>query len=426
MDYNTALKYIHSFEKFGWQLGLDRIKALLEKLDNPQDKLKFVHIAGTNGKGSTTTMCADILKNAGYKCGSYTSPFVIDFRERFKINGNMISKDDFAKYAEIVKEKIDELKAQNIHITEFEAITAIAFLYFYSEKCDIVCLEVGLGGKFDATNVIKEPLVSIITSISKDHINILGDTIEKIASEKAGIIKKNSDCICYCKQDIDAMAVIMEECANKNAKFIKPNDNNIKIIKINILGNEFIYNDKTYKTALVGEHQIYNAVSVIECMKLLNQKGFNISDDCIKNSIENTVFNARFEVLSQKPYIVIDGAHNLEGTTALAKTIKNIDVSINKKYAIMGMLSDKDYKKSVNEILSVVDKMVCVPVENERGLDPKIIFEEFKSEKISYTYSINNILKEILSYIKEDDFLIICGSLYMVGTARDIVKNILK
>lgn len=421
MTYDEAVKYIHSFEKFGWQLGLDRIKALLKKLDNPQDKLKIVHIAGTNGKGSTTTMCANILKNSGYKCGSYISPYIIDFRERFQINSEMISKEDFAHYTAIVKDNIEELKKQDIYITEFEAITAIAFLYFYEKKCDVVCLEVGLGGNYDATNVIKNPLVSIITSISLDHTNILGDTIAKIANEKAGIIKENSDCICYCNQDIDAVSVLMEKCAEKNAKFIKSNTNAIKILKSDIYGNEFRYKDIIYSTSLVGIHQVYNAVSVIEAMNVLKNKGFNIEDECIVESIKNTVFIARFEVLSKKPIVIIDGAHNLEGTTALANTLKNIDA--NRKYAVIGMLSDKDYEKSTRQILKVVDKLICVPVDNPRALDPKELAKVIDDKKVSYDYSLENTIKNILKDMNDDDLLIVCGSLYMVGNARQIIKS---
>lgn len=420
MNYDEALKYIHSFEKFGWQLGLDRIQCLLDEIGNPQDKLKIIHIAGTNGKGSTTTMCANILRNAGYKCGSYISPFVVDFRERFQINGEMISKEDFAKYATIVKEKIDLLESKNIQITEFEAITAIAFLYFYEQNCDIVCLEVGLGGTYDATNVIKNPLVSVIASISLDHTNILGDTIEKIANEKAGIIKQNGVCVCYCNQDIDAVSVLMKKCAEMNARFIKANIGAIEIKKSDITGNTFVYNNKEYQTSLVGIHQVYNAVNVIECMEIVKSKGFNISDECIQNSIRDTVFTARFEVISKEPIIVIDGAHNLEGTTALAGALKN--VKANKKYAIMGMLADKDYEHSVRQILNVVDEMICVPVCNPRALDPKVLAEVVSdTNKVTYNYSCEEAINEVISKLDKNDLLIVCGSLYMVGSAREII-----
>lgn len=423
MNYEEALKYIHSFEKFGWQLGLDRIKLLLNEIDNPQDKLKVIHIAGTNGKGSTTTMCANILKNAGYKCGSYISPFVVDFRERFQINGQMISKEDFAKYATIIKEKIDILKEKQVYITEFEAITAIAFLYFYEQECDIVCLEVGLGGNYDATNVIKNPLVSVITSISLDHTNILGDTIDKIAFEKAGIIKQNGICVCYCNQNVEAVAVLMKKCAEKNAKFIKANITGIDIINSDITGNHFIYKDKEYYTSLVGIHQIYNAINVIESIDVVRQKGFDISDECIQQSIKDTVFTARFEVLSKKPIIIIDGAHNLEGTTALANSLKN--ATAKRKYAIMGMLSDKDYEQSTRQILNCVDDMVCVPVENPRALDPKRLAQVMNDNKVTYNYSCENAIKDIFEKLEDNDLLIICGSLYMVGSARQIIVKLI-
>lgn len=425
MNYNEALKYIHSLEKLGCQLGLDRIKLLLEQIDNPQDKLKIIHIGGTNGKGSTTTMCANILKNAGYKCASYISPFVLDFRERFQINGKMISREDFTKYTAIIKEKIDVLNNNGVKITEFEAITAIAFLYFYEQNCDIVCLEVGLGGNYDATNVIKNSLVSIITSISLDHVDILGDTIQEIAIEKAGIIKSNGVCICYCNQNVEALAVLMEKCSKMNAKLIKANVSGIDIIKNDITGNTFMYEDKLYKTSLVGIHQIYNAVSVIECMKIINQKGFQVSDECVKQGIQNTVFTARFEVISKSPTIIVDGAHNLESMTALANCIKS--VKANKKYAIIGMLKDKDYEQSLKQILNSVDEIICVCVKNDRGVDPKILAHTVcDTNKTSYSYSCKDSIEKILDKLDKDDLLLVCGSLYMVGDAREIIINYIK
>ncbi|MEG1027449.1 MAG: Mur ligase family protein, partial [Oscillospiraceae bacterium] len=226
MDYIQAENYIHSFTRFGSQLGLERMRRLLQLMGNPQKELKYIHIAGTNGKGSTAMMCTNILENSGYKVGTYISPFVVDFRERFQINSKMIEKEDFAVLATYIKPIVDKMRdEENMQVTEFEAVTAIAFKYFAENKCDIVCLEVGLGGRFDATNVIDCPLVAIIASISLDHTAILGDTIPKIAFEKAGIIKPNSTVITYPLQDKEAIPVLKERCREENATFILPDKN---------------------------------------------------------------------------------------------------------------------------------------------------------------------------------------------------------
>lgn len=421
MTYEQALNYIHSFEKFGMVLGLERIRMLLERLHNPQDQLKFIHIAGTNGKGSTAAMCTRILTRAGYRCGMYTSPFVVDFRERFQIDGTMIGKQEFADYAQRVKAEIDALKEQGVQITEFEAITALAFLWFYEKRCDVVCLEVGLGGNYDATNVIRTPMAAVLCSISLDHVHILGDTVEQIAREKAGVIKQGGVCVCYPKQDLDAVAVFLEKCAQENATFVQANPNAVEILECGIAGNRFVYEGQEYTTKLVGEHQIFNAVNVIEVMKQVRAQGFDIPQDCVEEGIAETSFPARFEVLHRAPAVVVDGAHNLEGAAALAKTLDGF--SGGKIVAIMGMLADKDYAHSVAQIAGRAAHLICVPVDNPRALGCEELAKCAAGycERVEFVHDQREAFRQAYAELNAEDLLIVCGSFFMAGPMREIV-----
>lgn len=426
MDYNKTLEYIHSFTRFGSQLSLDRMKKLLKKLNNPQNKLKFIHIAGTNGKGSTAQMCTEILINANYKVGTYTSPFVFDFRERFRVNNNMISKDEFVNIVNYINPYVNELENDGLNVTEFEMITAIGFEFFYRQNCDIVCLEVGLGGKFDATNVIDTPLASIITSISLDHTQILGDTIEKIAEEKAGIIKNNSDVISYPLQDVDAISVFMKKCFNTNSSFILPNAKNVEILSNNISGSKFKYQNDEYSIKLVGEHQIFNAIAVIEAMSVINKKGFNINIDNIKNGLNSALMPARFQIINEKPLIILDGAHNEQSIHAL--TI-NLD-KLNDKYkiAIVGMMKDKNYKQAIKEIALKCNAIITVPVDCPRAIDNKYL-AEIATQYCNNVYSIddyNEAINKAYEIYKNnlplESSIIVCGSFYLASDFKKIFK----
>lgn len=422
MNYQQALQYIHSFEKFGWVLGLERITELLHRLGDPQKKLRFLHIAGTNGKGTTTTICANILTHAGYRCGMFTSPYVIDFCERYQIDGRMIAHEEFAELTTQVEPIITRMKAENIYVTEFEAVTAIGFLYFARHQCDVVCLEVGLGGKYDSTNVIDPPLACVITSISMDHVNILGDTIEKIAAEKAGIIKENCDCICYPLQHPDAITVLMKQCAKTNSRFHLANPGQIKILSSDQNGSAFQYAGISYHTSLVGTHQIYNAVNAVETIRLLQDKGFSVSAEDLQYGVEHTALPARFQKLKSHPDVAIDGAHNPEGAAALADTLHQIQ---KKKVAIIGMLADKDYEHSVKAICSEVDAVICVPVDNPRALSCEELCKcagKFCTNT-SAQHDLRKAYEMGIAYAGTDGFLIICGSLYLAGDMIKMIKE---
>ena len=410
MNFNESVEYIHSLLAFGIKPGLERISMLLDLLDNPQDKLQFVHIAGTNAKGSTSTMISNMLIASGKKTGLFTSPYVIDFCERIQINGKNVDKNIFAEFVTEVREKIEELNKKDIIITEFEAITVSAFLCFVKAECEYVVLEVGLGGRFDATNVIKNPKAVVITSISLDHIAILGDTIEKIAFEKCGIIKDNVPVITSSNQHKDALKVITETCENKNCKLIITNPHKAEILDDSIQGTVFAYNDNVYKTRLTGEHQIENTANAIECAKVLE-----ISDIAIAQGIENTKMLARMEVISEEPLIIRDGGHNEGCANALYNFLTKYNVqNIN---MLIGLMADKDCESYVSKIAPLCKSVVTVTPSNPRALDSEKL-KEIAEKYCKNTKSINNPkegYKYILSNTKKDETIIVCGSFYMMS-----------
>lgn len=410
MNFNESVEYIHSLLAFGIKPGLERISMLLEMLGNPQDKLQFVHIAGTNGKGSTSTMVSNMLIASGKKTGLFTSPYVIDFCERIQINGENVDKSIFAECVTQVREKIEELNKKDIVITEFEAITVSAFLCFLKAECEYVVLEVGLGGRFDATNVIKEPRAVVITSISLDHIAILGDTIEKIAFEKCGIIKDNVTVITSSNQHNDALKVITETCENKNCKLIITNPNKTEILDDSLFGTVFAYNENVYKTKLTGNHQIENTVNAIECAKVLG-----LNEIAIAQGIENTRMIARMEIVGETPLIIRDGGHNEGCANALYNFLKKYNVqNIN---MLIGLMADKDVEGYVSKIAPLCKSVVTVTPSNPRALESEKL-KEITEKYCDNVKSINNPkdgYKYIFSNTKKDETILVCGSFYMMS-----------
>lgn len=410
MNFNESVEYIHSLLAFGIKPGLERISMLLEMLQNPQDKLKIVHIAGTNGKGSTSTMISNMLIASGKKTGLFTSPYVIDFCERIQINGKNVDKNIFAECVTEVREKIEELNSQDIIITEFEAITVSAFLCFLKAECEYVVLEVGLGGRFDATNVVKKPEAVVITSISLDHVAILGDTIGKIAFEKCGIIKENVPVITSSNQQDDALEVIKETCKNKNCDLIITNPKKTEILDDSILGTLFVYDENVYKTRLTGNHQIENTVNAIECAKVLG-----ISEIRIAQGVKNTKMIARMEVIGESPLIIRDGGHNEGCAEALYNFLKKYNVkNIN---LIIGLMADKDVNGYVEKIVPLCKSVVTVTPSNPRALNGEKL-KEITEKYCDNCKFINNPkegYKYIFSDTKDDETILVCGSFYMMS-----------
>ena len=431
MNYQEALDFIHGRKRFGIKPGLDRIKELLKRLGDPQKKLKFIHIAGTNGKGSTTAMTASIFISAGYKTGMYISPFVDEFCERIQINGEYISHSDLALFTERVKNTVDEIDKEKVFtpVTEFEIVTAIGMLYFAEKKCDIVVLEVGLGGRLDATNAIDAPLVSVITSISMDHTNILGDTLSKIAFEKCGIIKNGSKTVLYPVQQEEVFKVVRERTKEMKNPLIIPDLNLLKIISESILGSEFIYKGLEILCPLTGRHQIYNCITAIEACRAASQNGITITDVDIKKGRKSTKFIGRFEIFKTRPLIILDGGHNEGGIDTLVDSLnKHVKPYYKKINTCMGILKDKDYRVCIKKISEISDMFIALSPNNPRALpveEIKNIAGEYCKNTLSFN-DINEAVEKLLNSTNDDDAILVCGSLYLLSDIRKIMENIYK
>lgn len=408
MTYDECLKKINSKLKFGIKPGLDRIKKVLNEIGNPQDKLKFIHVAGTNGKGSTCNMIASVLKEAGYKTGLFTSPFIIDFRDRMKINDEMISEDELCKIVEKLNPYADSL-------TEFEFITIIAFEWFNNKSCDVVVLETGLGGRLDATNVINTPLVSVITSISFDHTAILGESLEKITLEKCGIIKRNGITVSYPTQNSSVVDVIKQESIQKNNILIIPECSDVNLVDHNIVGSHFYYKDNDVFLNLSGKHQVKNCITAIEVLEVLKKHhGFCISNISITRGIKKVNMPARIQIISTKPTIVLDGSHNPDGAEVLGLFIDEFFCEKN-LIGIVGVLKDKDYNCMFKKLVPKFERMYTVPVDNPRSLsasDLKLAVQQY-CQNTYEKKDIEDAINCAISSCSVDDTIIIFGSLYL-------------
>jgi dihydrofolate synthase/folylpolyglutamate synthase len=426
MNYKEALEYIHGTRKFGCKLGLENIKTLLGMLENPHEKLKYVHVAGTNGKGSTVAFISNILIESGYRTGVFISPYIERFTERIRVNREEIPREDLARITEVVKEKVDEMLNKGLfHPTEFEIVTAIAFQYYYEMKCDIVVLEVGLGGRFDSTNVINTPLVSVITSVSYDHMNILGNTLSQIAFEKAGIIKNNSDVILY-PQEIEVEKVIESACNQRNSSLHKVKFSDIQPIDYSIEGQTFNYGlHENLKIKLLGGHQLKNAVVALETCKLLNLKGLKITDETIRKGLEETNWPGRMEVICKNPLVLIDGAHNIDGVKVLAENISTY-FSSKKKIFIIGVLKDKEYKAMIEVIAPVADKIITVTPLSERALSAVELADIIKPycKDVLVSDTIENGIMTAIQIYSNDGIICAFGSLYYIGEVRRYFENL--
>ena len=398
MNCYQAIEYIHSIPKFVRPLGNAQLGELLELFGNPQDKLKFIHIAGTNGKGSTASICASILKAAGYKTGLFTSPFIEVFNERIRINGENIPDSELAEYVYKVK---TAMESNSISISEFAFITAVSLLYFYDKQCDIVVLETGMGGRLDATNIIPCPLVSVLTSISLDHMQYLGNTVEEITAEKCGIIKQNGIVVTYPN---DGVMNIIEGFAKKN------NARLIKTGKSVSSENGFIYKGIKYPLSLKGEYQPQNAAVALEAICAL--AGFDISDEAINEGLKAAQWMARFEFI--KDNLLIDGGHNIDGIKALKKSLLKLEKPV---ILVMAMMEDKSCTECVNEIISVADYFIATELDMPRCLKAEKLFELSNSNGEVIT-NCTEAVQKALALAGDDKLVCICGSLYLAGEIR--------
>jgi len=431
MNYLEAMDYIKSTAKFGSNYGLSRTEKILELLGNPHKELKCIHIAGTNGKGSTTAMLTEILKEAGYKVGMYTSPYLEEFEERIQINGNNILKEDLSAAITEVSEAVKKVIALGFeHPTEFEIITCAMFLYFYNKKVDYAVIEVGLGGRLDSTNVIK-PILSIITSISYDHMKILGDTLDKIAFEKAGIIKEGVPLVLY-PQETESLEVINKICKERNSRLIKVPKKSVTLNKVkkesnsdtqNIIvkTNSDIYN---IELSLLGKPQLLNCSVVIFAVQELIKQNIIIKKEHILKALKKVKWPGRLEILRKEPLVVIDGAHNIDGIINLNESIET-HFSYKEIVLILGILADKQVDSMLQVIAPKASKIIAVTPHSDRA---ELACDLAKSiavinPKVEYIEDYKEAYKKALTYCSKESLLLISGSLYMIGDMRKIIKN---
>jgi len=421
MNYNEALEYIHEINWCFCNPGLERIEHLCNALGNPQKRLKFIHVAGTNGKGSFCAMLSSILNKAGYKTGLFTSPYIKVFNERMAIGKEMISNDELADLTGYVKPIADAMEEKP---TEFELITAIAFEYFARHDCDFVVLECGLGGRLDSTNVIDTSVLSVITGIALDHTSILGDTVEKIAYEKAGIIKSGTPCL-WCGENKNAENVIFEKAIKMSSPFFKVDHSKTEISDFDLNGTVFTYGEyKDVFIPLLGEYQPFNAANVLCAIDILKESGVIISDSAIREGMKSVVWHARFEIISKAPLVIADGGHNPEGVLSAVNSVKRYFK--NKKLnVITGVMADKDTEFIASQIGSVASHVFCITPDNPRALPAEKYAKLYQSMGIcaSYYSSVKDAVYASMKTALETGNDVLCvGSLYMYHEVSECVE----
>jgi len=388
-NFQKKLDELYSLERFGIKLGLTNINTLLEKLGNPHKDLKVIHVAGTNGKGSVCAMIRAILIESGFKVGMYTSPHLLTFNERIQINNKNITNNEIIELIDKIFPIVKEIKKNGTEITFFEFVTAMAFQYFKEKNVDICVIEVGMGGRLDATNVVS-PLLSIITNISLEHTQWLGNTIEKIAGEKAGIIKEKIPVITGCKGK--ALEVIKKKCKEKNCKLI-------------------IANNQSFETNLLGEHQKSNANIVVATMK-----EFKINDDAIKSGLNKVIWPGRLELVNN---ILFDVAHNVDGIKTLKKALKSFNYK--KLILVIGISEDKDIKKMLSVITPLADEIIVTKAK-WRGAETKVLKNYIKSAVIE-KQKVSDAIKHAISLADKDDLICMTGSIFSVGEAKKYLSK---
>ena len=420
MGYTETLKKIHSLNKFGSRPGLDRMNMLLDMMGNPQNYGEYIHVAGTNGKGSVCALVSSVLRCSGYKTGLFISPYITDFCERIQINNEPIPHNTLEEIAAYVFALVKKLNARDIVITEFEFVTAVAFEYFKREKCDVVVLEVGMGGRLDSTNVIKPPLCAVLTPIGLDHTDILGATVEKIAGEKCGVIKEGTRVVSS-PQSLEAEKVIEEACERKNVPLSFAKDVGIKVKSASLKGTLLEYKGQEIVLPFLGFHQLENLTTALTALLCLDRNSLGrITEKAIKEGIESACHPARFEVISENPPIIIDGAHNPDGMSAFGTTVREY-FGDEKGVLIIGMLSDKDSKTSLKYISGLFDEVYTVPINNPRAMKPSEMAQlcEKYFEKVSPCESVESAFAQAYARAEEKGmYLCVCGSLYLAGEIR--------
>ena len=426
MTTQQAIEALHALPRMGQGApGLARMQNLCDHLGNAEKELQCIHIAGTNGKGSLAAMTSSILTAAGYKTGLTISPYVVDFRERFQIDGEMIPPRTLANLTEKVLDAIDAIEAEGGEKpVEFEAVTALAFLWFAREKCDLVVLETGLGGRCDATNVVPHKLVAAITKIGYDHMEVLGDTLDKIAAEKAGIIKEGTVVVNYPDQPAEAMGPILTAAAEAHTSIITPDKDDLTLLRGKRLENRIDYGGYRAALGLPGTHQANHAAMAVEiALALWREFGYDISDDAILQGLADARMPARIEVLRRHPLLLLDGCHNPDGAKMLAATLTRADFEEN-LVGVLGVLADKDYKDMLSDLAPCFAKVYTVTPNCPRALSA----EELQKEARFHTDaeaadSVADAIRKAVDYADENNLagVVVCGSLYLAAEARPLL-----
>lgn len=421
MTINEVLDYIHSVCWKGMMPGLERVTELLDKMGNPQKDLKFIHIAGTNGKGSTAAMTASILRKAGYRTALYTSPYIYQFGERMQVNGEMISDEDLIAITEYIKPLADTMAETP---TEFELITCIAFEFFKRRKCDIVVLEVGLGGLLDATNVISTPEVAVITNIGLDHTDILGNTLEEIAFNKAGIIKENGHAVIY-RGTPGVEKVFEDTCREKNTKLKKANFDGLKLKSHDLFEQVFDCGEyKDIHLPLLGDHQLHNAAVVLAVAETLQEIGWKITRENIYDGIRDVSWPGRFDIVCRDPLFIIDGGHNPQCLEALVKNIQDY-LAGRRVIALTGVLADKDYGDMYKPVMPYIEQFVCVTPPNPRRLMAEELAQHLQNvgAKATACETIPEGVQKAIQLAGSDGVVLCFGSLYTIGDIRNALPE---
>ena len=420
MNYREAVTWLENRNIPLGEFTLDNIKELLKIFDKPQDKLKIIHITGTNGKGSVASFIASALRENNYKVGKFTSPYITNIREEIEINNEEITEEDFAKLATEVREKVEELDEKKIFVSGFEILTSIAYIYFARNNLDFAVMEVGMGGRVDATNVM-EKSIPVFCHISLDHANILGDTIGKIAHEKGGIIKENSQVFSY-PQEVEARAELKKLSKEKNSSFEEFSQDEVEILSSNEEGNIFNFrNHKDVEISLIGDHQALNASLGLMVLDFL-KKDYKLDEEKIKEGLKKAKNIGRTECLSKDPLIIIDGSHNLDSIERIEESVKKF--SYNKLILGFSLLKDKDHDHILKKIENIADKIVLTEIDSDRHTDLKDLEAEFRKFSKKEIYPIKNreeAVEKTLSLAGDGDMILWCGSLYLIKDIRKII-----
>lgn len=417
MNINEALEYIHKTKWLGSKPGLSRTLALLEKAGRPDKKLKFVHVVGTNGKGSTCAFISSILEEAGYRVGLYTSPYINRFNERMRVNGAEIADEELCELCEFIKPLADSMTDDMP--TEFEMITVLAMEYFARHECDIVVLEAGMGGELDSTNVIDSPECVVMCAIGLDHVNVLGSTVEEIARTKSGVIKSGTSVAMYDAQE-SVYEVVKAKCDEAGAELVTAGFDGITNVRTNIDTTYFDY--KSYEDLeihLAGVYQKYNASLAVTAAELLSEKGWNVSRSAIYEGLKNAVWQGRFEILGKNPVFVLDGAHNVHGMTATAESLKT-HFGGKKICFVVGAMADKDVEGMMSLIVPMAKAFYTVRPDNDRAMSAEKLrglLQGLGADAFEYD-SIEDAVRTAIESAGKDGVVAALGSLYFSGDIR--------